>query len=138
LGLSMLQKTERMLKDAGISPKAVPPRLFLPILENGSVEDDEDLNSRWAALLTNAAMSPGSVHPSYIEILRQLTPQEATLLDKLYDACESKRTRKVWPWVDPISYAERKRRIRSGENPEESFQSLIRLGLIQADYELDK
>jgi hypothetical protein len=137
LGLRMLQKTERMVIEAGFAPQAVSPRLFLPIIENASVEDDEDLQSRWAALLANAAASPASVHPSYIEILRQFTPQDATLLDKLYDVCESKRTRKVTPWVDSISYGERERRIASGENPEESFQNLIRLSLIQADYEVD-
>jgi Abortive infection alpha len=97
LGLRMLQKTERMLKDAGFAPQAVPPRLFLPILENASVEDDEDVQSRWAALLANAAADTVDVHPSYIEILRQFTPQDAVLLDKLHDACESKRTRKVTP-----------------------------------------
>ena len=32
---------------------------------------------------------------------------------------------------------ERERRAAAGENPEESFQNLIRLGLIQSDYEVD-
>ena len=51
LGIKMFQKTQRMLGEAGITPQAVSPRLFLPILENASIEDDEDLHSRWAALL---------------------------------------------------------------------------------------
>lgn len=137
LGLKMLQKTQRMLREAGIAPQAVPPRLFLPILESASIEDDEDLHARWAALLANAAAAPSSVHPSFIEILRQLTPDDAHLLDKLYDSCETKRTRMVTPWVNIITYAERERRVAAGENPEESFQNLIRLGLIQADYDVD-
>ena len=57
LGLKMFQKTQRMLRESGIPPQAVPPRLFLPILESASIEDDEDLHSRWAALLANAAAS---------------------------------------------------------------------------------
>ena len=59
LGVKMYQKTEGMLIDAGISPHAVPPRLFLPIVENASMQDDEDLHTRWAALLANAAAVPG-------------------------------------------------------------------------------
>src|ERR1017187_8506232 len=103
LALKMYQKTERMLIDAGISPHAVPPRLFLPMIENASVQDDEDLHTRWAALLANAAALPDSVHP----------------------------------WVRTISWAERERRMAAGENPKESFDNLIRLGLIATEYELD-
>ena len=47
LGLKMLQKTQRMLRESGITPQAVSPRLFLPILDSASIEDDEDLHSRW-------------------------------------------------------------------------------------------
>ena len=74
LSLQMFQKTQRMLEEAGITPQAVPPRLFLPMVEAASIEDDEDLYTRWAALLANAATSQDSVHPSYIETLKQLTP----------------------------------------------------------------
>lgn len=136
LALKMFQETQQMLKDAGITPKAVPPRLFVPILENASIEDDEELQSDWAALLANAAANASSVHPSFIEILRQLTPEDAQLLDKLYDSCVSKGTRRVTPWVD-TAYVKRERRVEAGENPIEPFQNLIRLGLIQDEYEID-
>jgi hypothetical protein len=102
LSVKMFQKTQRMLKEAGISPHAVPPRLFLPILENASIQDDEDLHTRWAALLANAAASPNFVHPSYIEILKQLAPEDAILLDKLYDYCNLKKTSRVTRWIEPI------------------------------------
>src|SRR5437870_3179575 len=91
LSVKMFQKTQRMLKEAGIVPQTVPPRLFLPIMEGASIQDDEDLHSRWAALLANAAVSPTLVHPSFIEILKQLTPEDAQLLDRLYDSCKAKR-----------------------------------------------
>jgi hypothetical protein len=41
----MFKKTERMVVDVGINPRAVPPRLFLPIVENASMQDDEDLHT---------------------------------------------------------------------------------------------
>jgi hypothetical protein len=133
----MYQKTECMLIDAGINPRAVPPRLFLPMIENASMQDDEDLHTRGAALLANAAASPDSVHPSFIEVLRKLTPKDATLLDDLYDSCVEKRRRTVQPWVETITWAEREKRMAAGENPKESFDNLIRLGLIDTEYELD-
>jgi hypothetical protein len=49
LSVKMFQKTQRMLKEAGITPHAIPRRLFLPILDNASIQDDEDLHTRWAA-----------------------------------------------------------------------------------------
>lgn len=137
LALKMLQKTQRMLREAGIAPQAVPPRLFLPIMDGASIEDDEDLHSRWAALLANAATSPTLVHPSYVEILKQLTPEDARLLDKLHDSCKAKRSRTVTPWVDLITYAERERRVAEGENPEVPFQNLLRLGLVETVYTID-
>jgi len=102
LSVKMFQKTQRMLKEAGVTPHAVPPRLFLPILENASIQDDEDLHTRWAALLANAAASTKLVHPSYIEILKQLAPEDAALLDKLYDYCKTKNTSRVTPWGEPV------------------------------------
>jgi hypothetical protein len=138
LSVKMFQKTQRMLKEAGISPQAVPPRLFLPILENGSVQDDEDLHTRWAALLANAASSPNLVHPSYIEILKQFAPEDAILLDKLYDYCKLKRTSRVTRWIEPVSLREQQERISVGDNQEVSFNNLVRLGLIEVVYEIDE
>jgi hypothetical protein len=131
-------KTHRMLKERGISPHAVPPRLLLPILEGASIEDDEELHTRWAALLANAAASPNLVHPSYIEILRQLAPEDAGLLDKLYDHCKAKQTNRVEPWIGSVTMAERNERISAGDNPEVPFDNLVRLGLIEVVYEFDE
>ena len=43
-----------------------------------SVEDYESLQERWAALLANAAdpKRDGQVLPSFVEILKELTPDE--------------------------------------------------------------
>jgi len=45
----------RVLRDAGVTPASVPLRLLLPLLEGASLEDDEHLSAKWAALLANAA-----------------------------------------------------------------------------------
>jgi hypothetical protein len=125
LSVKMFQKTQRMLKEAGMPAQPVPPRLFLPMLEAASIENDEDLHTKWSALLANAASSD-KVHPSYIEILKQLTPADARLLDKFYDTTNPKSR-----WLDNVLDA-------LDENQHGiPFQNLMRLGLIQITYEVD-
>ena len=133
LGLKALQKTQRMLKEAGISPQAVPPRLFLPMMEAASIEDDEDLHTHWAALLANAAASPDLVHPSYIEVLKQLTPVEARLLDALYRIAKGKQWQKVE--TTAVTGEEFK---AAGPRLSTWFNNLIRLGLVQISFDIDR
>jgi Abortive infection alpha len=71
------EKTNRMLEDAGLNPNPVPSRVFLPIVEASSVEDDDDLQERWAGLLASASQEGDSFSPSFAETLKQLTPDEA-------------------------------------------------------------
>jgi Abortive infection alpha len=80
--LECLKKAEKMAKDAGFTPKAVPIKLLFPLLEGASLEENEDLHTMWAALLANAA-SPNNaekVRPRFIAILNQMAPDEAVLL----------------------------------------------------------
>lgn len=83
--LRLFEKVKAMAEIAGIEVKPVAPRLLFPILDAASLEDDEDLQRRWAALLTNAATTDFTtdVLPSFPDILRQLTPAEAQFLDRV-------------------------------------------------------
>jgi hypothetical protein len=60
---------------------------LLPILENASLEDDDDLHDRWANLLANAARPypRDTVKPYFTDILREIDAEEARLLDRLYE-----------------------------------------------------
>ena len=82
-----VEKAEKMAQEAGFTPQAVPPKILFPLLEGASFEDNEDLHTMWAALLANAA-SPGNaarVRPGFIAILKQMAPDEARLLNEIYD-----------------------------------------------------
>jgi hypothetical protein len=88
------QKTEHVLRDAGLPANAVPPRLFLPIMEAASVEDNETIQDMRAGLLATASQDTDAVSPSFVETLKQLTPAEARYLQRVHnDAIEEKRLR---------------------------------------------
>ena len=81
------EKTARMTQDAGFTPQAVPPKLLVPILQEASLEDDEDLHTMWAALLANAASPNGNerVRVGFVAVLQQLSRDEALLLNWIFD-----------------------------------------------------
>ena len=85
--VKLLEKVERIAKEAGFTPQAVPPKILFPLLEGASFEDDESLHDMWAALLANAASpeNAGKIRPGFIAILKQMAPDEARLLNEIYD-----------------------------------------------------
>jgi hypothetical protein len=82
--VTILKKQQKLLEDNNIRPKMVSPKLLVPILINGSLEDNDDLIDKWAGLLASAA-SGYLVHPSFPKILAELTPAEAKILDAMYE-----------------------------------------------------
>lgn len=87
--ITLLQRTRSFIEERGIEPKQVPWKVLLPLLEHGSLEENPDLQEKWAHLLAHACDSPSDIHVSFVEILRQLTPSQAKFLDALVkDAAE--------------------------------------------------
>lgn len=141
--LRLLNEVKRMIEDSDRDIKPVATRLFFPVLQAASIEDDDDMQSRWAALIANEAVDVGSVHPSFIEILRQLAPQDARLLDMIYDYWVSPKRdsgKNIYrPWIYDVTWAgnvywdEHEEERRAAED---AFDSLLRLGLVQQEYKL--
>ncbi len=83
----LVNKTKDLLERHGVTaPRSVPVPVALPLIEAATIEEDERLHDRWAALLATA-MNPARppVKRSYVGILRELEPTDAALLDLLYD-----------------------------------------------------
>ena len=81
-----LQEYLDLVRQLGLPQEEPPVKLLHPILENASLEEDDLLRSKWVALLANAA-DPGSdasLLSGFVEVLKQISPQEAQLLDWLY------------------------------------------------------
>jgi hypothetical protein len=131
--VNVITKTEKILRDANLPPNAVPPRMFLPILEASSLEDDETLQDLWAGLLATASQQADSVSPSFIETLKQLTPNEARHLEHVYKTIQ--KTSPQWSManapVTPYAFTEQ-RGVPSGV----SSDTFERLGLIRRDFDL--
>ena len=70
-------------------PHPVPLKLLATVLENGSLEEDDSLQDRWAALLINAGPSGQEeklLLNSAPEMLKQLNKWEIMLLERCMEA----------------------------------------------------
>lgn len=90
LAQEVLTKAQEMIREAVVQPGPVPMKTVVPLLEYASLEEDEYLREKWAAMLANAAVSSGKVHASFAEVLRQLTPQGVLFLDALFTLTEKR------------------------------------------------
>jgi hypothetical protein len=87
--IRLLEKLQQYISEKGINPKVVSMKLLLPAIEYGSLEDCDELQDRWAALLTTAATSEDELPSAFSEILKQLSTREVRLLDSIHRELES-------------------------------------------------
>jgi hypothetical protein len=131
--IKIFQRMQRMLKEAGLPVNAVPPRLLLPLIESCSVEDNETLQELWAGLLATASQQTDSVSPSFVETLKQLTPEEARYLDDIYGELQSLQrrmgTREMS--INPYVFTG-----RGGLPSSVTSDTYERLGLIRRDFKV--
>jgi len=141
--IKILQKAQEFLREKGISPSRVSLKILLPILNEGWLEEEESMRDKRAALLANAA-NPGSrglVPPSFPEILKELSPQEALILDYIIQKATEEAylqgkhmlehdvtTRETCKW--PVSASELKEELELSDSDFEiAIDNLRRLGL---------
>lgn len=131
LAIAAVQK----LKAKGISPKAVDPHILFPILDAGSLTDDETLKGKWATLLAKASSErDGTILPAFARILSELSPFEALVLDDLSMEGTDEEGQQEWIYM-PVNVRDGVERVSSQQQPiygphiyEANF---VRLGLIQ-------
>lgn len=66
---------------------------LLPLIYLASLQSDEDLQARWAALLESVVTAPDDVLPSFGQTLSQLTAREARYIECLYAHLKQIQTR---------------------------------------------
>lgn len=86
--LRLMYKAEELLRSLGMSSpnRAVPLKVALPIFRAASIEENDDLQDRWAGLLVNAANIDSGIEVSisFVAILEQISPLEAQILEAVY------------------------------------------------------
>lgn len=81
--IQAMKEAKKMIKAAGIQQKPVDLKIFMPLIEFCSLEEDHDMVSRWAGLLASAAIG-GMMLPAFVRILSELSADEAMILDYIY------------------------------------------------------
>ena len=66
--------------------RPVPMQLLLPLMESGSLEENDEMQDRWAAMLANAAdlSFDIEIRRAYVSILENLTSLDAQNLEAIY------------------------------------------------------
>jgi hypothetical protein len=95
LFLAAAEQVER----CGQAAKAVPGRVLMPILDHGSLEDDDELREKWVNLLAAAAVRPASIPPAFATILSELSPVDARVLALCYREWAATQSPRAWSLV---------------------------------------
>lgn len=81
----LVEQAARQLQEHGHEPRSVPGPVLFPLLESGSLEEDERLKNTWANLLARAGSSEAAeVLPTFPAMLARLSPKEVEILSSLY------------------------------------------------------
>jgi len=82
--VKILNKAKFICEKNNISVKSIPPKLLCPYLDNASLEDDDDLQDKWATLLVNMVDSKQNIQNHVFPyILSQLSKNEFNLLESV-------------------------------------------------------
>jgi hypothetical protein len=82
--LDVMDRAAKIAHERGIDPKEVPLKIFVPLLEKASLEQEQSpLIERWATLLAQASADPESVQAVYIDILSKLSAPDVQTLEMI-------------------------------------------------------
>jgi hypothetical protein len=131
--IKLLQRVNQIVEEEKIKPKFVNLKVLLPLLNASALEDDETMADLWASLLASAADSKNesALELSFVEILKQLPPTHAFLLDVFYDRIE-KMEIPVEKWNEDGIVLSELRDFLKKEVPQSdvAIQNLFRLRLV--------
>jgi hypothetical protein len=134
----LIDRATKFMAERGLTQptRYIPLQLAIPLLQSGSLEENDQLQDRWAALLVNAADADSNteVRRAFISILEDLTSLDALLLDKIYSTDQLETIEEqVWTTFLP-SHTTATQPNQEDLNPAHdvgiSLGNLARLGLV--------
>ena len=82
--MTILLKAKDYVQKLNITTKEVPLKTLVPLLDHASLEEDEELQNKWAVLLSNLVDSNKNIHNHVFPyILSQVSIEEFNELEKL-------------------------------------------------------
>ena len=82
--IEIIKKAHAKIEASGLPKRQVPLKVLVPIIENSSLEEDPNMQEKWANMLANAATGNVEVSPNYTAILNELSAVEVSILEKIY------------------------------------------------------
>lgn len=141
------QRTMGMFEAKGKEPAPLPLTILLPILEQASIEEDDDLQDRWAALLVSCSGEKTITMPAAPDILKQLNKWEIMLLQRCYDSFQGdsdclypfpkpemrSQARLAGIWANELGHVHHLNGVlgRGSFNFQAMLDNVVRLGLLQ-------
>jgi len=139
------RRAQQMLKDVGNDAATIVPKRLMPILEGASLEDDPELQERWAAMLANEALASAQPRHNYAALLREVTAIDARVLDAIAGESPRITVLSVFAANSRITWSSRSTilgKILKGPTTlgswhiDASLDNLTRLGLIHVTTEM--
>lgn len=95
--LKLMQKVEAKIDTSGHEPHAIADKIWVPTWQAASLEDEDTLQDKYAALLANASdpKLADSIEPIFVSILSEITTRQTVFIDSFYEFDE--RSRKGLP-----------------------------------------
>lgn len=92
--VEIFEKAKKYLKNKKISENKISLKVLAPLIEFSSLEEEEDLQDKWARLIKNILSQPTSslLQQHAIQILNKISNEEALILDELYKRVEESKT----------------------------------------------
>lgn len=91
--VKIFTKAKENLAKNNIDPKKVSFKILAPLIEYSALEEDENLQTRWANLISHvlAGGKDSIFQQNCISILNKITSEEAKLLDTLHSILEKRK-----------------------------------------------
>lgn len=92
--IKIFTKAQERLRQSKIDPQKVSLKILSPLIEYSSLEEEENLQDKWANLIAHILGGNKEVvfQQNCITILNRLSAEEASLLEKLHDIMLKMRT----------------------------------------------
>lgn len=108
--IRVLNKANKYCEKKGISPKRISLKLLVPLIEKSGLEDDDQMQDKWAILLSNLVDSNQNIRNHVFPyILSQISLNEFNFLNKVIE----KRSKQLNHLLDEIEKLKTKHSLKS-------------------------